>query len=531
MGSEPMELHGPDFGRGVPLSELPREGMIGGHAHGKPVLVTREGSEVFAVGGTCTHYGAPLSEGLAADGTVRCPWHHACFDLRTGEAIRAPALNPLARWNIEQRDGVVFVTAEVESAAGASAPLAARTNGSGPESVVIVGAGAAGDAAADMLRRQGYGGPVTVIGADEFAPYDRPNLSKDYLAGTAPEEWIPLRASGFYEENEIDLIVGRRVTALDVAGRRVILDDGSTRTFGALLLATGASPVYLPTPSYGGSRVHYLRTLADSRAIIAAAAGARTAVLLGASFISLEVAASLRARGLEVHIVAPEPHPLSRVLGSELGELIRGLHEQKGVTFHMGRTASRIDAGVVTLGSGEQLAADLVVAGIGVRANDDLAARAGLPVERGILVDACLETSVPGVFAAGDVARYPDPRTGERIRVEHWVVAQRMGQTAARNILAGRDGASRERFDAVPFFWSRHYDVSISYVGHAERWDAVEISGSLDDLDATITFRAGGTVHAVACIGRDRESLEAEIALEADYAEATRATAHAGGTR
>jgi 3-phenylpropionate/trans-cinnamate dioxygenase ferredoxin reductase subunit len=257
--------------------------------------------------------------------------------------------------------------------------------------------------------------------------------------------------------------------------------------------------------------------------------GARTAVVLGASFIGLEVAASLRARGLEVHVVAPEPHPLNKVMGAEVGEFIRGLHEQNGVTFHMVRTASRIDAGVVTLGSGEHIAAELVVAGIGVRANEELAALAGIAVERGVLVDEFLETSTPGIFAAGDVARYPDPRTGERIRVEHWVVAQRMGQTAARNIIAGSDSGSRERFDTVPFFWSRHYDLSISYVGHAEQWDEVDISGSLEDHDAAITYRAEGTALAVATIGRDRASLDVEVAMEAQYRQrAAGATAAAG---
>ncbi|MDF2774118.1 MAG: Pyridine nucleotide-disulfide oxidoreductase, FAD/NAD(P)-binding domain protein [Geminicoccaceae bacterium] len=526
------ELIGPDFGRGVPFSDIPDSGMLVGHVQGEAVLVARDGNDVFAISAICTHYGGPLSEGLAERGTVRCPWHHACFSLRTGEALRAPALNPLARWTTERRGGLVFVTGEsrAEPAASRSVAPGRSSDGTAPSSVIIVGAGAAGDAAADMLRREGYGGPIMLIGADESAPYDRPNLSKDYLAGTAPEEWIPLRPEDFYRENDIDLILGRRVAALDVPGRRVVLNDGSARVFGALLLATGSTPVHLPTPSYGGSRVYYLRTLADSRALIEAAERSRVAVLLGASFISLEVAASLRARGLEVHVVAPEPHPLSKVMGVELGEFIRSVHEQHGVSFHMGRTAGRIDAGLVTLGSGEEIAADLVVAGIGVRANDELAALAGLPVERGIVVDEYLETSVPGIFAAGDAARYPDPRTGERIRVEHWVVAQRMGQTAARNILAGADVASRHRFDAVPFFWSRHYDVSISYVGHAESWDEVAISGSLDQHDATVTFRADGTTLAVATVGRDRASLEAEVAMEADYA-ADAVAAYRAGVR
>jgi 3-phenylpropionate/trans-cinnamate dioxygenase ferredoxin reductase subunit len=375
--------------------------------------------------------------------------------------------------------------------------------------VIIVGAGAAGDAAADMLRREGYEGPITLVGADESAPYDRPNLSKDYLAGTASEEWMPLRSPSFYEDQRIELLLDTRVASIDVTGKRVLLGDGSEREYGALLLATGASPVRLPDEQFGKSGVRYLRTLADSRALIDAAAAGGSAVVLGSSFIGLEVAASLRARGLDVHVVAPEERPLEKILGRDLGDFIRGVHESHGVVFHMGRTARGIEGRVVTLDNGERISADLVVAGIGVRPNDELATSAGLAVDKGIVVNELLETSAPGIFAAGDVARYPDSRSGERIRIEHWVVAQRMGQTAARNILG-----ARERFDTVPFFWSRHYDDSISYVGHAAKWDDVELSGSLDRRAATVTFRAGGQVLAVATVGRDRESLEVEVALE-----------------
>jgi NADPH-dependent 2,4-dienoyl-CoA reductase/sulfur reductase-like enzyme len=255
--------------------------------------------------------------------------------------------------------------------------------------------------------------------------------------------------------------------------------------------------------------VQYLRTLADSRAIIAAAQRAHHAVVLGASFIGLEVAASLRARGVEVHVVAPERVPLERVMGPELGAFIRTVHEEHGVAFHLGHTAAEISGDSVTLENGEWIPADLVVAGIGVRLDTDLGADAGLAVHRGIEVNEYLETSAPGVFAAGDIASWPDARTGNRLRVEHWVVAQRQGQTAARNIL----GAG-EPFDAVPFFWSNHYDVSISYVGHAERWDEIQLSGDLAARDCAATFRRGDDILAVATVGRDRTSLLAELAME-----------------
>ena len=505
MSEEKTKLDGPDLAQGVAISTLAEGAMLLGHTQGKPVILVRRGGELFAIGAVCTHYSGPLAEGLLVDDTVRCPWHHACFSLRTGEALRAPALNPVSCWRIEQRDGRAFVREKLKSASP-QPPLAASGR---PGSVVIVGGGAAGNAAAEMLRREGYAGRLTMLSADASVPYDRPNLSKNYLAGNAPEEWIPLRSAEFYQEQDIDLKLGVRVTAIDTASRHVQLVDGSRYAYDALLLATGAEPVRLDLPGGDLPHVHYLRTLADSRALVAKALVSQRAVVIGASFIGLEVAASLRARNIDVHVVGRETCPMEKILGAEIGNFIRKLHEEHGVTFHLGTTAASIDKRSVTLESGENLPADLVVIGVGVRPAIALAEQAGLAIDRGITVDEYLETSVPGIFAAGDIARWPDRLTGERIRVEHWVVAERQGQTAARNIL-GR----RERFDAVPFFWTEQYDFGLAYVGHAERWDDAEIDGQLDARDCTITFRSGGRKLAVAVIHRDLEGLRAEVEFE-----------------
>ena len=264
-------------------------------------------------------------------------------------------------------------------------------------------------AAADALRREGFAGALTMISADDSPPCDRPNLSKDFLAGTAPPEWIPLRTPEFYTERKIDLILNSRVTALDVARRRVEIGGGKQIGFDALLLATGAEPVRLEIPGAAEGQVCYLRTFADSRAIVAKAGAARSVVVVGASFIGLEVAASLRTRGIEVHVVGPEKVPMARILGEPAGLFIQGLHESHGVQFHLNNSVSRVNGRRVELSGGASLDADFLVVGVGVRPAVALAEKSGLAVDRVVTVNEYLETSARGIFAAGDIARWPDP--------------------------------------------------------------------------------------------------------------------------
>ena len=507
--SEPNSPPGPDLSAGVPTSDVPEGSMLVGHVGGEPVMVARVGGELRAIGALCTHYHGPLGEGLLVGETVRCPWHHAQFCLKSGEAIGAPAIDPVDCWRVEQREGAVFVSEKLQPRPSAKRPKAKDS----PRRIVVIGGGAAGFAAAEMLRREGFDGDLTLLSADPDPPYDRPNCSKDYLAGKAPRDWMPLRDAAFYEASHIDLRTGAQVGELDLRAREVVLIDGARQAFDAVILATGAEPARPPLLGFDHANVHVLRSLRDCEAIVQAADAGRRVVVVGASFIGLEVAAALIERALDVHVVAPEAAPLAKILGPDLSRFVQSVHEDKGVTFHLGRSVTHFTDGHVGLDDGTSLPADFVVVGVGVKPRTDLASAAGLQVDRGVIVDGRFETAAARVFAVGDIARYPDPRTGGLIRVEHWVAAQRQGQHVARVLLGQAD-----RFDQTPFFWSAHYDATINYVGHAETFDAAEVEGSVDHQDATVRLTAGGRVLAAATLGRDLESLEIEVGFEDDGA-------------
>jgi NADPH-dependent 2,4-dienoyl-CoA reductase/sulfur reductase-like enzyme/nitrite reductase/ring-hydroxylating ferredoxin subunit len=510
MAQEQASPSGPDLTQGVALSDLV-DGRLVGHVSNEEVLLVRAGSELFAIGAHCSHYHGPLAEGVVTGDTIRCPWHHACFDLRSGQALRAPALSPVECWKVQQYAGRIFVKEK------RTQPKPRQTvTAHGVGRIVIVGGGAAGFAAVEMLRRSGFGGSLSMLSQDDAAPVDRPNLSKDYLAGGAPEAWLPLRPDAFYAENDIDLRLDTAVVGVNVKTHEVVLGNGERLIYDRLLLATGAEPARLPIPGADQPHVHTLRSLADCRAIIRTAEEARRALVIGASFIGLEAAAALRARDIEIHVVAPEARPMERVLGPEMGDFIRALHEEHGVVFHLQDTVTAINGSRAMLKSGGTLDADFVVIGVGVRPRLALAEQAGLVIDRGVTVNAFLETSVRGVYAVGDIARWPDPHSGDNIRVEHWVVAERQGQTAAANMLG-----LNERFDAVPFFWSQNYDVPINYVGHAENWDEITIDGDITAKDCLLRYKRNGRLLAVASIFRDVDNLQAELSMERAVASRT----------
>jgi apoptosis-inducing factor 3 len=497
-----QELKGPDLKLGVDLGSLTENSPLLGHFDGEAVILVRQGDHLFAIGVTCTHYGGPLAEGLVVGETIRCPWHHARFSLATGEAEAAPALNPVTCFHVQHANGRVRVDRKRDVTFQVACPR-------NPDSVVIIGAGAAGASCADMLRTKGYSRPITLAGDEEPGPVDRPNLSKDFLAGKAPEEWIPLRTGDYYKSIDVELITADPAVRIDPKTREATLRSGRVLQYGTLLLATGAEPQSLSIEGARLPHVHRLRTLADSRAIIASAQRAKRCVVIGSSFIGLEVAASLCERGLEVAVVGKEALPLEKVLGPEFGNFIKDLHEQHGVRFFLGSAPQVIREDRVELTNGQTIEAEMVVLGVGVSPRTKLAKDAGLTVDNGIVVDENLRTTTPEIYAAGDVARYPDPISGENVRIEHWVLAERQGQAVARAMLG-----IGHSFRDTPFFWSQHYNAQISYVGHASSWNSFEIRGDLRERNACAIYRRNNRAVAVATIGRNRMSLAAEAAFQ-----------------
>lgn len=490
-----------DLANGIASTELAEGRIVAATLDGQDIVLVRHRGRVCALSGTCTHLKAPLADGIVADGTLRCPFHHARFDLETGEAVGAPAFAPLDRFTVIEEDGKVRIDGPADPV---DKPVSGDTGTVGP--VVIIGAGGAGHSCAEMLARHGAGRAVTVIEEEGDAPYDRTFCSKQYLAGKADRDDAALPAL-----EGVDVRSGVAVAGIDREAKVVTLRDGARIPYRTLVLATGAAAIR--PDFYGADRndVHVVRGLADADRLIAAIADAGSAIVLGSSYIGLEVAASLIARGLEVAVVSGDALPLEKTAGPEVGAMIRDLHESKGVSFHLGRHIVRWDGKAATLDDGTRVEGDLVVAGIGVQPRVELAEAAGLMLADKaaggcVQVDALLRTSDPAIHAIGDIASVPDPRLGHPIRVEHWVVAQRMGQWLARHLLGKAEGAYQE----VPFFWSGHYDLSLRYVGHVAAPDDRRIDGDVADRDFAVFFAEDGREQAVLTAGRDVLALDKE---------------------
>jgi len=470
-----------------------------------PVLLTRLDGKIYAVGNKCTHYECKLNEGVLLGRTVICRCHDARFDLTTGKVISPPALNDLPVYPVKVEGGDVLL-GPVQKA------RFPKVEGTDARTFLIIGGGAAGNAAAETLRRDGFAGRIVMITPEPDLPYDRPNLSKEFLSGEAKPEWMPLRSEKFYANQNIDVMLNARVKSLDPGKKSVTLEDGRQITYDKALLATGAVPRRLPIPGADGEACFQLRSFADARMIAEAAAGAKTAVLVGAGFIGMELASSLRQRGLSVEVAAPEPLPFARIVGERIASYLTSRHEEKGVVFHLGANITKVSgprgAKEVELSNGTKIRGDFVVFGLGVSPAVEWLAGTGLVESGAVPVNARLQTKHPDVFAAGDIAVVPDPLGRGAQRIEHWVVAERQGQHAARAML----GAAAP-YEHVPFFWTRQTGVSLKYVGLAREWDQVVYRGDVEKGKFLAGFYLKGTLLAAASIGMNDETTAVEIML------------------
>ena len=471
-------------------------GMAQVEVDGEKILLLRNGDAVHAVGATCPHAGGPLAEGVRNGDRIVCPWHKAAFCIRTGAVQDPPALDALPRYDVRVEAGRILLT---RPAPAPAAPHAAPDE----RCFVIVGAGGAGAVAAQTLREEGFTGRVVMLDGANRVPYDRTVLSKYALSGRKGAEKSPLQTQSFYREHRIERRTAE-VARIDAKARRITCADGTVLDYHAALLATGATPVLPSIPGAGLRHVHTLRSRADADAILAQAERSERAVVLGASFIGMEVAASLRERGLDVVVVGKEAAPFAKQLGEQVGRAFVGLHERQGVTFRLGREVASLEgdgcvSGVVLEG-GERIAADLVVVGFGVKPATGYAEGLHRNDDGGLLVDATLRAA-PGLYAAGDIASFPHGGDGEPIRVEHWRVAQQHGRVAALNML-GRNA----RYDAVPFFWTIQYMKRLDYVGHATEWDETVLHGDLGKPEFLAYYVKEGRVAAAAGLGRDGDT-------------------------
>lgn len=487
---------------------------------GPEVLLARYKGQVHAFAAHCPHYGAPLAKGKLLEGRIICPWHHACFQVADGTLCEPPALDDLPAFAARETDGRIWVQVPASPAAsladpnatptaevGGTPPPAAETT-SDTRTFVIVGGGAAGEFAAQTLRQEGFAGRIVLASADAAAPYDRTKLSKAYLAGKAQPAALPLRSAGFYAAQRIEVLTDARATGLDLARREVHLAGRPPIAYDQLLLAPGSTPNQLPSlPGHDLAGVLTLRTQADADALLAATNEAQQVVIIGSSFIGMEAASSLISAVRQVTVVAQEKVPFERVLGAEIGAMFQAMHEAKGVKFEGQAEVTELlgNHGTVSgvrLKSGQVLPATVVVLGVGVRpATEFLQAAFPLAPDGGLAVDEYLQAA-PGVYAAGDIARFPLALTGQPARIEHWRLAQQHGRVAARNMLG-----KEEKYVAAPFFWTQQYGKSLRYAGHAEHWDQLIYHGDVAQQDFVAFYVQGGRIVAAAGMGRDADLL------------------------
>jgi NADPH-dependent 2,4-dienoyl-CoA reductase/sulfur reductase-like enzyme/nitrite reductase/ring-hydroxylating ferredoxin subunit len=469
----------------------------------KSILLVNLEGEFYALGCCCTHYGAPLADGILSGERIVCPWHNAVFHAKTGDLQDPPALSALPKYEVRIEGDDVIVKLPEKIRRSRTPEMVTHDPQNDGRTFAIVGAGAAGNAAAQTLREDGYQGRIVMITSESQLPYDRPNLSKAYLQGEASAEWMPLRSEKFYQKYGIELMRLQKVTNVDLAKKLITFEDGGQLRYDTVLLATGSVPRKLEVPGGELNNIFTLRSFDDADTIIAACQQASRVAVIGASFIGIETAISLSQRELDVTVIAPETVPFEQVFGKGIGTLVQQVHQDNGITFKLGKTVTKFEGSekveAVLLDNGEQVDADLVVIGVGVRPNTDFLQGLALQFDRSIKVDAAFQAA-EDVYVAGDIATFPDWRFGEDIRIEHWRTAEQQGRVAAHN-MAGK----KTVYESVPFFWTKQGDLNIKYVGHAQEWDDLIIQGDIAAQDCLVFYVKQNQVLAAAGINRGKE--------------------------
>lgn len=464
------------------------------------VLLARADGQYYALHPQCSHYQGPLVKGVLNGYRLVCPWHNACFDVRNGHRLEAPALNGLPTHEVRIESNQVYVRLTTNKKSMEN-PMAAPDE-SNSETYVIIGSGGAGAFAAEGMREGGFTGKIVMLTESSEAPYDRPNCSKDYLQGKAPDEWMPLRPEEFYKDYGIEIRTGQRVMALDPAAKRIELASGETMSYYKALLCSGGKPNELPGVKIDYKGVYSLRSLHDSQTLRDLGKQSKRVVIIGSSFIGVEGAMSLRKLGSEVDVVGLEKTPFAKILGEKIGRTVQKWHEKEGIRFHLGRKVEHIEGedtvSAVVLDNGERIQADFVLLGLGVKPRTDFLKGVSLEKDGGIKTDKYL-TVTDGLYAAGDIVHYPTT-DGEQ-RIEHWKVAGQQGHIAGLN-MAGKE----EPYEAVPFFWTNQQGKRINYVGHATQLDEIIYEGDPEKGDSFLAlYIQDGHVKAAAGLKRDQD--------------------------
>jgi NADPH-dependent 2,4-dienoyl-CoA reductase/sulfur reductase-like enzyme/nitrite reductase/ring-hydroxylating ferredoxin subunit len=470
---------------------------------GENILLSRIDGKFYGTAAFCTHYGASLEEGVLSGERIVCPWHHACFHAKTGDLQEPPARDALPHFDITVEGDEIFVNLPEKVELSRTPQMVKMDHQKDKRIFVILGGGAAGNAAAQSLRENGYIGRLIMISYEDRLPYDRPNLSKDYLKGEAEAEWMPLRSADFYRDYGIGLHLNQRVIEVNIPTNLILMENQQDINYDKLLIVTGGIPRIPEIPGIDLNNIFTLRSYDDSDAIIKAAESASRAVILGASFIGMETADSLRHRGLSVTVVAPENVPFENIFGEEVGNMFLEAHRENGVAFHLGQTVKKFEGEnkvrAVLLENGKRLETDLVIVGIGVRPATEVIKGLKINGDGSLSVDKYFQVN-ENVYAAGDIARFNYWRTGEDVRIEHWRVAEQTGRLAGAN-MAGKN----QEYQGVPFFWTAQAGFNFRYIGHARNCDDIIVDGDIKAKQFIAYYIKNKMISAAAGINRDQE--------------------------